>query len=1044
MDTLSNQTGATFGIAGGNATSLDNANYWYNAGTFTVTGTLNTDDTPGVINRENADFINASTANTTFSSSGYNALVFKNEGYLESSSALTIKNSGKGLLVNTVKGEIVNNAVLTLSNCTTDAFTNLGKFTNNATGTLVISNNGGNNYQINNSGTFKSVAGCTITLNSGSKGVINNDNGNFSNKCITSFGAKGGPLLENLGTYIHDAGSIAINGGTASVFNNKDTMQIDVPIAINQRMTQLMINSGIFTVGVNTVVSVATNINTGVMITNSVTGTFNSNGTFTNIACSGMIANQGTMTLGTGSKITGVSMETLITNSGNLTNEGKLSFRKGSYPLYNSGTFSNKGSFYSANTTNGIYTAGNATIENSGTMTIDSVFNQGIQQGNGAGNSFTNTTTGKIIINYTLANGILNSAGTFTNNGLVRIGDYGMITLDAVKNTASLINGEGGRIYLNGAAGSGINNDGGTISNQACAAIESILPIVNTSGTFTNAGLIRKLQDTRTIASNIGANTGTIVNDDTDPFTYTGSNGALPPTVEITSGNGVLYTGETRTLTATPSGGVFDVTGPATVDGNTLTATGTGIIVVSYTILGGDNCKYTASQIIEPLTIKKITIRPAGCNDVTGSITVITSAVGTFEYSKDGINWQPDPTLTGLAAGSYNISARLASAPDYLATYAANPVELVTYQPVTSVVIPAGDITTSYTCQTGEGWTLYTNDIGTETYFGVKWNGNEAAKSAAVITLKTTDQTEKTLVSSTSKGTFTLPKYWNVDIGSNTLTNPVSVTFSYSQADKELVIANANQFATDNNVTATNFVWFKTTNVPYNPAVHLLATGIGGNSIELTGTEGEVNGIKQITFTGITSFSGGTGVVGVGSGSALPVTLVSFSGKPAENRIILNWKTTSELNAHSFEIQRGFNAKSFEKIGQVRATGTTRELSVYEFNDSLPKPGLNYYRLKQLDRDGTFAYSKTIAVTWDGSNTLTLYPNPASEQIELKLPQSSGVREIVILDSSGKVIKTIKQPGRVVSVRGLASGLYFMKIATSDQVFTQKFIKISR
>ena len=155
MDTLSNQADASFGIIGGLKTSLDNANYWYNAGVFTLSGTNNTDTDPGVINRENAQFLNTSTANTTFSSASYNALVFKNDGYIESSSPLTIKNSGKGLLVNNVKGEIINNAALTLTNCTTDAFTNFGKFTNSATGTLKIEYNGGSGYQINNSGVFK-------------------------------------------------------------------------------------------------------------------------------------------------------------------------------------------------------------------------------------------------------------------------------------------------------------------------------------------------------------------------------------------------------------------------------------------------------------------------------------------------------------------------------------------------------------------------------------------------------------------------------------------------------------------------------------------------------------------------------------------------------------------------------------------------------------------------------------------------------------------------------------------------------------------------
>jgi len=1069
MDTLSNQAGATFGIASGNVTSLDNANYWYNAGTFTVTGTNNTDDTPGVINRENAKFINTSTANTTFSSSGYSALIFKNEGYLESSSALTIQNSGKGLLVNTVKGEIVNNAVLTLSNCTTDAFTNFGKFTNNATGTLTISSNGGSNYQINNSGTIKSAIGCTFNFNNGNRGILNNNNGNFNNKCITSFGPKGSALVDNSGTYIHDEGSIALNGGTTYFFDNKDTAEINVPIAINFSLGKLINNSGIFTMGVKTIFSVNNGSHTDLMITNLSTGTLNSSATFSHNFCSGIINNQGVMTLGAGSKITAHSIGSPIINTGSLTNEGMLSFRSFSdYAVNNSGTFKNKGSLAFSNSGKGIRNWNGATMENSGVMKIDSVFGNGILQETGS-NGFTNTVSGKISINFILANGILNSAGTFTNNGqllianvdtiglsgianaatflnagLVRIGDAGKINLNALSNTGTLTNADGGKFYLKNSFGSGVDNQGGTIENQACAAIESVPPVVNSSGTFTNAGLIHKLIDNRTATSNIGANTGTVINDDPDAFTYSGVNGALPPAIEITSSNGILYTGETRTLTATPSGGIFGVSGPATVDGNTLTATGIGTIVVSYTIVGGDNCTYAATQFILPLTIAKITRVLPGCKEATGSITVTPGGVGTFEYSKGGGIWQSSPIFTELASGSYTISARSVATPDYVTTYKGNPVQMVNYSPVTSAVVPTGDITTSLTCQTEDGWTFYTNEEGTQTYFGVKWNGNEAAKNAAILTLKTTDQVSSTQTSGSAKGSFTMPRYWNIDVGANTLTNPVSVTFSYLQAEKDKVIADAAQFAADNSKAASDFVWFKTTNVAYDPAVHLLATGISGNPIELTGSESTVNAIRQVVFTGITSFSGGTGAVGVGLGSALPVTLFSFSGKSVENYINLSWKTTSELNAHSFEIQRSFNAKNFERIGQLRAIGTTSDLSVYEFNDSLPMPGLNYYRLKQLDLDGTFAFSKIISVTWEGSNALVIYPNPATEQIELELPQSSVIREIVIIAESGSVIKKIKQPGRIVNVRSLANGSYFMKIVTTNKVFTQKFVKITK
>ena len=113
---------------------------------------------------------------------------------------------------------------------------------------------------------------------------------------------------------------------------------------------------------------------------------------------------------------------------------------------------------------------------------------------------------------------------------------------------------------------------------------------------------------------------------------------------------------------------------------------------------------------------------------------------------------------------------------------------------------------------------------------------------------------------------------------------------------------------------------------------------------------------------------------------ALPVNLLNFKAY-SENQIAhLSWETTEETNNESFEIQRSANAIDFVTIGQLKGNGTTNVEKSYKFTDISPINGLNYYRLKQNDRDGKFEFSKIISLkinTLNDSQVIT-FPNPSN------------------------------------------------------------------
>ena len=95
----------------------------------------------------------------------------------------------------------------------------------------------------------------------------------------------------------------------------------------------------------------------------------------------------------------------------------------------------------------------------------------------------------------------------------------------------------------------------------------------------------------------------------------------------------------------------------------------------------------------------------------------------------------------------------------------------------------------------------------------------------------------------------------------------------------------------------------------------------------------------------------------------MPVEFASFEGKAVGNRVQLNWATSLERNADRFEIQRSQDAAEFGSIGQVKATGESTQKQVYGFTDEQALSGINYYRLRQVDKDGSVQFSKIIAVT---------------------------------------------------------------------------------
>jgi hypothetical protein len=138
----------------------------------------------------------------------------------------------------------------------------------------------------------------------------------------------------------------------------------------------------------------------------------------------------------------------------------------------------------------------------------------------------------------------------------------------------------------------------------------------------------------------------------------------------------------------------------------------------------------------------------------------------------------------------------------------------------------------------------------------------------------------------------------------------------------------------------------------------------------------------------------------------LPVTYNSFEVNKNDNKVLVSWSTTAEQNNGYFEIQRSGDAMKFSKIGMIEGKGESASLVKYEFTDDNPLSGINYYRINQVDRDGTSELTRIKGIEFK-TNELTpvLYPNPADNEIHLMdlMPGS----KIKIVDVKGRVIQNI-------------------------------------
>lgn len=172
----------------------------------------------------------------------------------------------------------------------------------------------------------------------------------------------------------------------------------------------------------------------------------------------------------------------------------------------------------------------------------------------------------------------------------------------------------------------------------------------------------------------------------------------------------------------------------------------------------------------------------------------------------------------------------------------------------------------------------------------------------------------------------------------------------------------------------------------------------------------------------------------IGSSFPLPIELIEFKGWNDKIGNHLTWTTLSEIDNLGFEIQRSSNGVNWFPIGFVDGNRTTMQKSSYDFIDQNPRSGNNLYRLKQINLDGSYEYSKVISVTVDKENEIDVFPNPSYGEIHILGTEKA---DVFIYDAMGNLVKEVFFFNQKIDVTDLPLGLYFVLI-NADKGITHK------
>ena len=479
----------------------------------------------------------------------------------------------------------------------------------------------------------------------------------------------------------------------------------------------------------------------------------------------------------------------------------------------------------------------------------------------------------------------------------------------------------------------------------------------------------------------------------------------LAPTQTLTSTAATCQT-TNGTITSTAAAG----TAPYQYSINGINYQGsnifTGLASGNYTVYVKDfnGCINTKSILIQSPNVPQTltaTITNASCGNNNGSlIAAATGGIAPLQYSINGVAFQASTSFTALVSGTYPLTVRDAN----LCTKVFN----VTVANLAGPTI-ANTNTTLSSCFANDGTITTVANGGTG---ALQYSKNGVLFQAGPVFTNLAPG-PYTITVKDSKNCLTTS---NVVVGM--VQGPIiAATTSHSLCGDTI------------NVTQTGGTSTFQYNInldPYQNNNQFPCKPAGTYMVRVL----DANGCKDSIILTIL-------------GSPLPIELLSFTGKPKLNYNLLEWRTASESNNDYFNLEKSKDGITFNSIGEIDGAGNSTIIHNYSFNDDNPYSGINYYRLKQTDFDGTFNYSRIIALQNISNNSLGLTYDGTNNQMILFCNNcTSEISKVELTDAVGRIVhsSTFEGQSQIINSAEFAKGYYFVRITTENQIFKSKVL----
>lgn len=179
--------------------------------------------------------------------------------------------------------------------------------------------------------------------------------------------------------------------------------------------------------------------------------------------------------------------------------------------------------------------------------------------------------------------------------------------------------------------------------------------------------------------------------------------------------------------------------------------------------------------------------------------------------------------------------------------------------------------------------------------------------------------------------------------------------------------------------------------------------------------------------------------------SSLPIKMLSFKAQKEKQKVLLIWETNLDINNDLFVVERSFDRVNFEEIGKVNSKREV--INKYSYYDLKPNMGVNYYRLREIDINGEFSYSKTVSVIFDDNNVIYISPNPFNSEFVIDTEFNTDNNELRVFDLTGLLVYHTKVPkgNHKIKIKtlDLKDGIYFVEIKNNNKIEVYKIVKTS-